>query len=166
MKQILIPFILVAIFITALGLFMKGQLNFDFLQKINPTAKQEQKIVTIASKNINVEIAKTSEERSKGLSGRKSLDAESGMLFVFEKNESIPSFWMKDMLIPLDIIWIESGKIIKIDKNVQMPTVKTPDSKLKIYSAGVSVDYVLEVNANYCDTNSIKVGDAVTLPTL
>jgi uncharacterized protein len=166
MKQILIPFILVAAFITALGLFMKGQLNFNFLQKIKPATKQEQKMVVINSKNIAVEIAKTSEERSKGLSGKKSLDAESGMLFVFEKNETSPAFWMKDMLIPLDIIWIESGKIIRIDKNVQMPAAKTPDSKLKIYTAGVSVDYVLEVNANYCDTNSIKVGDAVTLPTL
>jgi uncharacterized membrane protein (UPF0127 family) len=161
MKKIIIPLVAVALFIVAVGIF---------LQKagvLSPTATPvPSTVVKINEKVINVELAKTKEERAKGLSGRASLEANSGMLFVFGPDDPIPSFWMKDMLIPLDLIWIKSGKIIRIDKNVPIPGKSVSDNKLKTYSAGTPVDFVLEVSGGYSDSNLIKVGDAVTLPTL
>src|SRR3989344_124116 len=67
-----------------------------------------------------VEIASTSEELSKGLMFRENLNKNSGMLFIFHE-EGIYGFWMKNTLIPLDIIWINSDKKIIFIKNNVLP---------------------------------------------
>ncbi|MDP1710262.1 MAG: DUF192 domain-containing protein [bacterium] len=154
-KSIILPILGVVAFISLVGYFYKNP------QKINiPTP---QKNVKIAEVDIPVELADTNEKRTNGLSGKSSLEKESGMLFVFEKKVVAPTFWMKDMLIPLDIIWIGNGKIVKIDKNVPAPVAETPDTKLVNYSPGTPIDYVLEVNAGFSDKNNFKVGDSVDL---
>jgi hypothetical protein len=112
---------------------------------------------------ISVRLARTQPEREKGLSGISSLEAKSGMLFIFENKEISPVFWMKDTLIPLDIIWIADGKIVRIDKNVPVPSADTPTNKIPTYTAGRPVDYVLEVNAGFSESNSIKTGDSVSI---
>src|SRR3989344_7880186 len=56
-----------------------------------------------------VEIADENAERMKGLMNRTSMDADRGMLFIWEEEE-IYSFWMKDTLIPLDMIWLNKDK--------------------------------------------------------
>lgn len=61
---------------------------------------------------VKIEIAKTKEDRIRGLSGKKQLDVDSGMLFIFDK-PNIYKFWMKDMNFPIDIIWIDKDFIIK-----------------------------------------------------
>ncbi len=161
MKKLFIPFIAVAVFIVAVGILLQK----TFI--LNPTQPKESPqavpTVTINGNSIPVEIAKNPQERAKGLSGRDSLDAGSGMLFIFEEKSETTTFWMKGMSIPLDIIWIQDAKIIRIDKNIPAPAPETPDNKLKTYSAGRSVDYVLEVNAGFSDSNSIKIGDSVSI---
>jgi uncharacterized membrane protein (UPF0127 family) len=152
-KQIILPLLAVIVFIVVVGLF---------IQKSTPTASP-QKTITIDNVKIGVQVADTEAKRTKGLSGVAVLDAASGMLFVFGSKGVTPIFWMKDMLIPLDIIWISGGKIVRIDKNIPSPTPGTPDINLKTYSAGQPIDYVLEVNAQFADKNKIKVGDAVDL---
>ncbi len=119
-----------------------------------------QKSVTINNKEIKVEVAKTNEERAKGLSGRDSLEADSGMLFIF--NNQKPIFWMKDTKVALDIIWINDLKIVGINKDVQ-PEPGVSEDKLKKYPAPEEIDLVLEVSAGYSDKNNIKVGDNVEL---
>ncbi len=160
-KKIILPIIATALFITAVGLFIKKA------EVANPTGQSStanpNTIVRINDIDISVSLAKSQEEREKGLSGVSSLGTNSGMLFVFEDSQKAPTFWMKDTLIPLDIIWIKDDQIIRIDKNVPVPDKNTPDNKLPTYSAGSPVDYVLEVNAGFSDTNSIKVGDKVDL---
>ena len=64
------------------------------------------KEVQIEGVAFEVELAITPQERAKGLSGRKELCDHCGMLFVFDK-QGYHSFWMKDTLIPLDIIWLD-----------------------------------------------------------
>ena len=152
-KQLVLPFLGVIAFIAIVGIFLQKTSN------LTPT----QHTVAIDGKVINVEIANTPEERQQGLSGRTSLAVDGGMLFIFESKGVNPTFWMKEMLFPLDFIWIGSGKVVKIDKNVPIPAPNTPDSGLKLYTAGQPVDYVLEVNAGFSDSNSIKVGDSVAL---
>ncbi len=107
---------------------------------------------------ITVSIADNEEERSKGLSGVESLEAEEGKLFIFDK-EGRYGFWMKDMLFPIDIIWIDnSGHIVHIEEGV------LPDSYPTIYSSPVPARFVLEVNAFFVDTFRVKVGDKVSIP--
>ena len=154
-KSIFVPILAVAAFITVVGYFYKNP------QKINISAPQNS--VKIAEVKIPVELADTNEKRAKGLSDRTSLDENSGMLFVFDKKSITPVFWMKDMLIPIDMIWIGDGKIVKIDKNVPAPVAGTPDNKLPNYSPGSPIDYVLEVNSGFSDKNKFKVGDSVDL---
>lgn len=164
-KQIILPILGVIAFIVIVGLYFQKS-EKGALPKVNTpgaSAQPTQKTIMISDKIIPVEVAKTPEQRAKGLSGRASLDKNSGLLFVFDSQNVTPVFWMKDMLFSIDIIWINDSKIIKIDKKIPFPAPDTSDDKLKKYNAGQPVDYVLEVNAGYSDANSIRVGDSVNL---
>lgn len=141
-KQLVLPFLGVAAFIAVVGLMMQGKINLA-----------GGNIVKIGNVELKVKIADSPQERSKGLSGISSLPENEGVFFVFAEKDTTPSFWMKDMLIPLDIIWINDGKIVKIDKNVP---ISDPN---KLYSPSQPIDYVLEVNAGFSDKNGLEVGD-------
>lgn len=78
--------------------------------------------LTINNKEVPVEIMDTPEKISRGMMGRDHL--EGGMLFMFD-NAGERSFWMKNCLIPLDIIFIVGNKITKVYKNCQ-PCVEDP----------------------------------------
>ena len=106
---------------------------------------------------VEVEIADQPESRSSGLSGRSNLGDYQGMLFVFTK-EGGYSFWMQDMLIPLDIIFIDTrGFIVDIAKN-QVPC--TDDYCPSIVPEN-SFKYALEVNSGFCRLNRVDVGNEV-----
>ena len=162
-KQLLLPLAGVAAFIVLVGLLVKDSGNIKIPGVTPTTSPAAEKIITVGETKLNVEIADTKSKREVGLGGRSTLDQNVGMLFVFDSKQVTPSFWMKDMLIPLDIIWISGGKVVKIDKNIQAPISGTPDSKLAIYNPGQPIDYVLEVNAGFSDTNNVKVGDSIDL---
>lgn len=107
--------------------------------------------------SIKVEIADTKEKKTKGLMFRESLGELEGMLFVYPK-EDTQCFWMKNMKFPIDIIWINSDKIIvDIKKNLK-PCNNFCESIVPIAKA----QYVLEVNAGFTDKHSISIGDEVT----
>lgn len=172
-KQLFLPLAAVAIFIVLVGLFTQKPSFLNLSKYLQSSNSVQKKTMTVGSKTIQVEIANTQDLRTKGLSGRTSLPADSGMLFVFDLKGETPVFWMKDMLIPLDMIWIHSSsgdvsdeKIVKIDKNIPAPPKNTSDDKLDKIRANQPVDYVLEVNGGFSDQNNIKVGDFVTPPTL
>jgi len=106
--------------------------------------------------NLKVEIADSNEERALGLSHRKYLGDYEGMYFVFDQNTGT-SFWMKDMLIPLDIIFVdETGFIVDI-KEAQQPCSSACPS---VFSS-TTYRYVLEVNSGFCSTNGVKIGNGV-----
>ncbi len=163
-KQVILPILAVVAFIIVVGVLIQksSSLGLSRLFMPQPTSVPE-KTVTINTAKISVQIADTKEKRVKGLSGVNSLPEDGGMLFVFESKGVTTLFWMKDMLIPLDIIWIGDGKVIKIDKNVPIPPTGYRDANIKTYSPGQPIDYVLEVNAGFSDKNKIKVGDTVDL---
>ena len=156
-KQIFLPLIGVALFITFVGLLNQNKLNF-LVPKSAPVAGS--KMIKINDIEISVEVAKTNDERAKGLSNRTSLADKSGMVFVFNKDTK-PVFWMKDTKIPLDMIWINDDKITKIDFNVQ-PEPNVADNRLKRYSAPSATDYVLEVNGGFSEKNGIKAGQTIS----
>src|SRR3989344_3844205 len=97
---------------------------------------------------VNVEIADDNNERMNGLMFRKNLDKDSGMLFVFD-DEKNQTFWMKNTLIPLDVIFI--GKDMKIvDIKHATPCNEDP---CKLYKSSGPARYVLEVNYNFTIKN-------------
>ena len=105
---------------------------------------------------IRVEIADDNNERMKGLMFRERLDENSGMLFVFE-NEEYQTFWMKNTLIPLDIIFIDKDfKIVWIEKAVQCK-----EDPCALYRSAKPALYVLEVNGNFTAKNKIKAGNSI-----
>lgn len=102
----------------------------------------------------HVETAKTEPERIKGLQGRKSLGRDEGMLFIFETSER-HGFWMKDTLLPLDIIWLDADKrIVEIIPRVP-PCVADP---CPVYAPKSTALYVLEINAGMAAALGIKAG--------
>ncbi|AJF59725.1 MAG: DUF192 domain-containing protein [Candidatus Diapherotrites archaeon] len=106
---------------------------------------------------IEVETADEAGEQALGLMFRESLPENSGMLFIFP-DSSPRSFWMKNTLIPLDIMWIdESKKIAGITENVQ-PCKADPCPS---YPSRKPVKYVLEVNAGFAGRKGIKENDSV-----
>lgn len=103
---------------------------------------------------IDVEIAENETERNRGLMYRPYIPDSVGMLFIFQESGPL-GFWMKNTHIPLDIIYVDSGKkIVSIQKNAR------PYSEENLPSLGPA-QYVVEVNAGYADRYGIKAGDAV-----
>jgi len=104
--------------------------------------------------NVSAEIAKTDEERAKGLMGRESLPKNYGMWFVFP-NDVHDSFWMKDTLISLDMIFVGSDmKIVDIIANAQ------PQST-DLLMPKAPYRYVLEVAGGFAAANGIAIGNQV-----
>ncbi|NQU82447.1 MAG: DUF192 domain-containing protein [Parcubacteria group bacterium] len=117
--------------------------------------KLRQKEVCFRDHCFSVEIAKTRISQAKGLMFRRELAENKGMLFIFNK-EGLRSFWMKNTLIPLDIIFFNENKeIVSIAKDVkpcegeECPSIR-PEKEAK---------YVLELNANIADKIDLKIGD-------
>jgi uncharacterized membrane protein (UPF0127 family) len=106
---------------------------------------------------LNARIADTDAERARGLMGVAGLAENEGMLFVFDK-EDIYIFWMKNTLIPLDIIWLDAGKKIVDIREDAMPCINSCDS----FVPAVKAKYALEVNAGFVLRHKIKVGDTVS----
>lgn len=104
---------------------------------------------------VNVEIADTQAERVQGLSGHDPLLENEGMLFLFEIKE-IQGFWMKDMLFPIDIIWIDGTTVVGFEQEAPLE-----DPVHTIYYSPAPVDRVLEVPSGFVAENEVKIGDVL-----
>ena len=142
------------------NLFIQG-LPFSFplllyvLLVSDVSALQGGGVVIDGRVTIAVEVARTAQEQARGLGGRSSLPKGGGMLFPFDVAER-RIFWMKGMLIPIDILWIREGKIMAIDANVAPPrSHETPAIVSHV------ADLVLEVPAGFALEMSISVGQTV-----
>lgn len=150
MKKIIFAIIIILI---------SGLLIFNRLEKQVQNSEKPGVIITNENGqkiNVTTEIADTPKKHQQGLSNHQPLQENQGMLFVFNEKQ-IQSFWMKNMLFPLDIIWIEDNRIAKINANLA-PEGETPQN---IYKSDIPVNYVLEVPAGFCQKNNIKIGDKV-----
>ncbi|MFC1755499.1 DUF192 domain-containing protein [Thermoproteota archaeon] len=108
---------------------------------------------------IDVEYVKTPEKRSAGLMHREHLDPDSGMLFVYP-DEQERTFWMKNTLISLDIIFLSGqGKIVEIKQDFEPCRTEVCER----YTTQEKVMYVLEVNAGFVEDKNIKAGDEVII---
>lgn len=106
---------------------------------------------------IFVEIVDTMPERTKGLMNRTSMDHNRGMLFIFDTLDS-KQFWMKNTLIPLDMIFLDKEyKVVHIAKSAQ-PCKNDPCEVLSSVKPSM---FVLEVNAGISNETQLKEGDKV-----
>ncbi len=137
------------------------------LQLEQKLSQQEQSTICFANNCLDIELAKTPEERSKGLMFRKALPQDAGMLFVFNTPKRY-AFWMKNTSIPLDMIRLDSDqKVVHIEHNV--PPCWEEESALNTcpsYRTEIPASYVLEINAGRTETLHIQLWDKATLTNL
>jgi uncharacterized protein len=134
-------------------------INKSSSAQANAADEQNQAKICIRAACFYVEVADTPMEESLGLMYRKSLDADKGMLFVFD-SEEIHAFWMKNTLIPLDMIWMDSSRnIVYIYRNAQ----PCGEGLCPAISPNRNAKYVLEVNSGTCEKYGFSVGDKAEL---
>jgi len=104
---------------------------------------------------VRAEIVSSEAKIEQGLAGRKSLDQNSGMLFMMPA-DTIQHFWMQGMQFPIDIIWIEKSRVIGCEHSI------SPNDK-NIYASPGFSSMVLEVDKDFCDKNNISVNDLVKI---
>ncbi len=122
----------------------------------NPITPERASITLPSGEKLSTEIADTPEERRIGLMNRTDLETD-GMLFVFEQ-EVKTSFWMKDTLVPLDIIFIDKkGVITDIYENAE------PRNTDKTYPASRAVLYGLELEGGRNKLLRLKTGDKLLI---
>lgn len=155
-------FFQIIVFLTAFSILcLANSFNLDYDRKTfaeNDIINKFPSSVKIKGLQINVTLAKTPDEHTKGLSIKNSLHEHEGMLFIFDVPKK-SSFWMKDMKFPIDIIWVHPNTtIVHIEKNLQ-PCISF--LLCASYSPNDLSQHVLEVNAHYTTKNNITVGDEV-----
>jgi uncharacterized membrane protein (UPF0127 family) len=128
---------------------------------IIPACMQEQPTLVIHSVSgdhrVKVEVVTKPADQARGLMYRRSLEKDSGMLFIFRKEEP-QSFWMKNTLIPLDMIFISRDLVI-VDITTMQPCAAYPCPD---YTSRQPAQYVLEINAGYSRSLNILIGDKIS----
>lgn len=128
---------------------------------INVTSPNYVEIILGANESVkvNVELADSESERQAGLSFKKYLGDYDGMLFVFNTETNAP-FWMKDMQIPIDMIFFDSQGFIVDIKEAQAPCTATYCPSI---TSKKSYMYVLEVNSGFVEKNNISEEGSLVL---
>ncbi|HWH16389.1 MAG TPA: DUF192 domain-containing protein [Candidatus Paceibacterota bacterium] len=147
----------IAIASIVIALATIGSLYFIFAKK--PALEMSTRVFEAAPETpFRFELADSPEERVQGLSGRRDVPSNYGLLFVFEESGS-PGFWMKDMHVPIDIIWLaEDGTILGIEEAV------SPDTYPQAFYPPRPVKLVLETRAYEARAQGWEVGSRVPLP--
>ena len=103
---------------------------------------------------VRVEVARTPDQRAHGLMFRERLDADAGMIFLFD-NDDDHTFWMKNTPLPLDMIFITSSLAVAgvVESTVPFST--------ETRSCGQQARFVLEVNAGFAARHGITAGTRV-----
>jgi len=112
--------------------------------------------VKLAGRTFELEVARTNQQRSIGLMFRTNLPADRGMVFLFEPPQPT-AFWMRNTLIPLDMVFAHQGRIVDIQQDV--PPCKTPQCPVYGPNYSTLVDTVVEFNAGTARKLGLKVGD-------
>ena len=158
-KKVLFIFLLIILIFILIFLYINNkQTSVDNIQTAENIKQVCFKQANMPiNKCFSVEIAQTAAERERGLMFREELNSEKGMLFIFSQSEKY-GFWMKNTLIPLDIIWIDENKTIVYFKKEVLPC---KEEKCEVYYPDKEALYVLEINAGLTKENNLSVGDKV-----
>ncbi len=145
----------IILFIPIAGLLFYAEKNDTTIKEIFFSSTP---VMRIGDYPVFVEVFDTPELRKQGLSGRTDLGSLNGVLFIFDTPD-YHGIWMKDMLFPIDLIWIsEDLTVISITENLK------PDSYPRIFEPPQRAKYVVETETEFADFLGITVGDKVILP--
>ena len=113
-------------------------------------------VVHAPKADLTLEIARTETQREQGLMDRRVVSPHTGMLFVFERDENV-DFWMKDTLVPLDMIFIAAdGTVRRVFSNVPVVAPTLPDEQIP--RQGAQAKYVIELAAGEASSDGIVAG--------
>ncbi len=110
--------------------------------------------VVIQGKVLELEVARTPEQISSGLMFREELPADRGMLFIYEPARAV-RFWMRNVFLPLDMIFLREGEIIHIARSV--PPCR--GMVCPAYGPDAPVDRVIELRGGRAEELGLAVGD-------
>ena len=120
-----------------------------------PTVPVE--VNTFGNVSLTLEYATTVEAREMGLGGRTSLPEDYGMLFVFPEDD-LQGFWMKDMLVPIDIFLLGAqGHVVFMETDVQ------PESYPDVFYPNAPARYVLETVSGFAASHGVTIGTPLLL---
>ena len=152
MKKIILMSILLALIVIVAG---QSHLSCNDEGMINKDLRTVQ--MQIGKRTFTLEVAETDRTREIGLMNRKSMPEDHGMIFVYSRDQEM-GFWMKNTLIPLDIIFIDGkGKMVSIHQMAAL------DEKHTTYSKGPA-RYAIELNKGMAEEAGVKEGDVLKLP--
>ncbi len=123
-------------------------------------------VVTVDGANapLSLAVANDLDTRNQGLMCVTALRPNAGMLFVFARSQNC-DFWMKDTVVSLDMIWVEtSGTVTHVAENVPAATLTTPDNRVA-HRIGRG-KFVIELRAGAAARNGIAVGTHLQIPAL
>ncbi len=137
----------------------------DFVAEAGEFASQAQRLpitakVNIKGELIKLEVAKTPEEQSKGLMFREALGDNRGMFFPFAYPR-VTRFWMKNCLVPLDMIFLKDGKVVAIANSV--PPCDSEAEDCPVYGPDALVDGVIELRSGRAKELNLKKSDRVKI---
>lgn len=126
------------------------------------TPQQSEKTlpITIADKTFHLEPAVTMNQRFQGLSDRKEIAKDGGMLFVFAEARE-RTFVMRKCYVPIDIIFLDPGQRIVAMHAMQVEPYDTPEDKLKPYSSRWPAMYAIELAGGTLEKLKLKAGDKI-----
>ncbi|OGZ43181.1 MAG: hypothetical protein A3J55_02135 [Candidatus Ryanbacteria bacterium RIFCSPHIGHO2_02_FULL_45_17b] len=128
-----------------------------YVRETDPLSTYETKTIQMGNANLEVLIADSEEKRTNGLMGVTKLSTDTGMLFIFP-DSSPRTFWNKNTLIPLDLIWISSGRVIGVSS---LSSITQSGNHIISLPSPDAVDWVVEVNAGWVRARGVEIGTEV-----
>ena len=145
--------VLLAVFLISAGFMVSQPEDSSSVESVNASFGNSTDAWAV------LEVADNRTERKNGLMNVTELGEREGMLFIFP-DEGPRAFWMKNTLIPLDMIFLDAEKQV-LNVETAQPQPNTSDENLDSYRSEGPAKYVIEVNAGFADNYSVEKGDRV-----
>ena len=111
---------------------------------------------------LKVEVARSIQERNKGLMGRKHLPSNQGMLFIFERPQKL-SFWTKNTYIPLSIGFFDQNRVLREIHWMKPQNRMEQKPEIHTYRSRCQCQYAIEVNRGWFQKNGIQIGNQFSI---